>query len=125
VSWVTGVLIVVAVDVVSLRSYGAAFLPDRFWVAGLLLLAPLLGAASVLATMRLSARMTDPQAAMQVSGLAVMPIFLTCAALAGKLITISFTALLLACVPVAILDLLLFRQNVRKFRREEILTRWK
>jgi ABC-2 type transport system permease protein len=124
-TWASALAAAILVDAISWRTYGALFLPDRFWSVGVFVLAPLLGAASVLATMRLSAKMTDPQAANQFAGLVIVPIFLAGIGLFGKILTVSFTALLIACLAVLLLALALFRVNVVKFQREEILTRWK
>jgi hypothetical protein len=54
-----------------------------------------------------------------------LPIFLLVVAVFGRLLTRSFPALLGACVLVVLLDFALFRMNVVRFRREEILTTWK
>jgi hypothetical protein len=78
-----------------------------------------------LLTMRLSARATDPQAAVQTATLVILPAFLVGLGLFGRLLTVSFPVLAAACVLVALLDWWLFRGNVKRFRREEILTRWK
>jgi hypothetical protein len=90
-----------------------------------MVLAPLLAFGAVLATMRVSARMTDPQAANQFAGMVIVPAFLISLALFGKLLTLSFTALCIACLHMLVLDFFLFRLNLRKFQRDEILTRWK
>ena len=74
--------------------------------------------------MRLSARATDPQATVQTTALFVIPAFFLVIGVFGKLLTTYFPALAGACVLVAFLDLALFQLNVRRFRREEILTRW-
>jgi len=91
----------------------------------LLVLAPALAAAVSLVTMRLSARSSDPQATIQISALAVLPIFLFLVAVFGRVLMRSFPTVLGACVLVMLVDLALFRMNVVRFRREEILTRWK
>ena len=125
ITWATALLATIVVDFISLSKYRAALLPDRFWAMGVLVLAPLLAVGAVLATMRVSARMTDPQAANQFTGLVIVPTFLVSLAISGKLLTLSFAALCIACLLVLLLDMFLFRLNLRKFQREEILTRWK
>lgn len=125
IMWATALLATIVVDIISLSMYRAALLPDRFWAMGVLVLGPLLTVGAVLATMRVSARMTDPQAANQFGGLVILPAFLVSLAIFGKLLTLSFAALCIACLLVLLLDLFLFRLNLRKFQREEILTRWK
>jgi ABC-2 type transport system permease protein len=125
VTWATALLATIVVDFISLSKYRAALLPDRFWAMGVFVLGPLLAVGAVLATMRISARMTDPQAANQFAGLVIVPAFLVSLAIFGKLLTLSFAALCIACLLALSLDLFLFRLNLRKFQREEILTRWK
>lgn len=124
-TWASALASALVVDAISWHTYRALLVPDRFWLVGIFVLAPLLGAASVLATMRLSAKMTDPQAANQLTGLVVLPAFFAGIGLFGKILTTSFTALLIACLAVLLIALALFRVNVVKFQREEILTRWK
>lgn len=124
-TWAAGAVAIVIVDVVFAARGFAAPLPDRFWIVVLLVLAPSLAATVSLVTMRLSARSTDPQATVQTAALAVLPIFLLLLAVFGRLLTFSFPALLSACGLVAVINVALFRMNVTRFRREEILTRWK
>lgn len=120
-----GLLAIVGVDVVFATSDLPASLPDRFWSLTLLVLSPALTVAVALVTMRLSARSTDPQATVQTSALAIIPAFLLIVAVFGRVLTISFPALLAACGAVLLVDVALFRMNVARFRREEILTTWK
>jgi hypothetical protein len=75
--------------------------------------------------MRLSAKSSDPQATVQTSALAILPVFLLLVAVFGRALTLSFPALLVACGLAVLVDLALFRMNVVRFRREEILTTWK
>jgi len=124
-TWAAGLVAILVVDLVFTARGMVAPLPDRYWTVVLLVLAPALTAAVSLVTMRLSARSSDPQATVQTSALAVLPIFLLVVAVFGRLLTRSFPALLGACVLVLLLDVALFRMNVVRFRREEILTTWK
>jgi ABC-2 type transport system permease protein len=125
ITWVTAALTLPIVDVITLKMYGSAILPDRFWVVAIFVLAPLVAVSAVLATMRVSARMTDPQAANQFAGMVVLPVFLLALGIFGKLISLSFLALSIACAVVFLVAFYLYRLNLRKFQREEILTRWK
>ncbi len=124
-TWAAGAAAILIVDVVFASRGLAAPLPDRFWLLGLLVLAPALAATVALVTMRLSARSSDPQATVQTSALAILPGFLLLIAVFGKLLTFYFPALVAACGLVLLLDAALFRMNVVRFRREEILTQWK
>jgi hypothetical protein len=125
VTWLSAVIAVVLVDGASLSRYGTAFLPDRFWLAGVGVLSPLVAAAITLVTMRLSARSVDPQATVQASALAILPGFFVIFGIFGKLLMVSFPALLVTIVLALLLNVWLFRRVERTFRREEILTKWK
>jgi membrane protein CcdC involved in cytochrome C biogenesis len=113
------------VDLVTVLRTGEAVLPDRFWLAGVGVLAPLLGTAVTLVTMRMSARSVDPQATVQASALMVVPAFLVVFGVFGKVLIASFEMLLIGIGLVLLLDLWLFRRVERTFEREEILTRWR
>jgi len=124
VTWATGVAATVVVDIITWRRFGP-LLPDRYWLVGVGVLAPLLGAIVVLVTMRLSAKSTDPQATVQTTALAILPGFFLLFGLFGRILTVSFAALGVACLVASVLAVALFRANVIKFKREEILTKWK
>jgi ABC-2 type transport system permease protein len=125
VTLATASLATIMIAIITFEKYGMAVLPDRFWVMSVLVLAPLLAFGSVLATMRVSARMTDPQAANQFASLVIMPVFIACLAVFWKLLTLNFIALCVAGILVSLLDFYLFHLNLRKFQREEILTKWR
>lgn len=125
VTWVAGMVGAAGTDALLWSRYGGPMLPDRYWIIGAGVLAPLLAAVVILITMRLSARATDPQATVQSTALTVIPGFLFLLALLGKVLTVFFPALLGACVAAGAGVLWLLRGNVRRFEREEILTRWK
>jgi ABC-2 type transport system permease protein len=125
ITWLAGMVAAVGAGFVTWSRWGRLLVPDWHWAIALCVLAPLLGGASVLATLRLSARATDPQAAVQTSGLFVVPAFLLVVGAVGKVLMTSAAAGLALAVPLALLDLWLFRNNARKFAREEILTRWR
>lgn len=125
VTWATALVAIGLVDGIGVVRGHGPWLPDRFWLAGVGLLAPLLGGAVTLVTMRLSARSVDPQATVQASALAVVPGFLVLVGLFGKVLIGSFTALLAAVALVVVIDVWLFRRVERTFEREEILTKWR
>lgn len=124
-TWAAAILAAVIVNWITWGRYETPLLPERFWLAGVFVLAPLMGMASVLAAMRLSAKMTDPQSANQFTGLVIVPTFMILIGIFGKILTISMSAVVIAGVVVSLLVLFLLRLNLRNFQREEILTRWK
>ncbi len=124
-TWLSALLCVLMVDIIGWELYRRILLPDAYWLIGILVLAPLLGIASVLAAMRLSAKMTDPQAANQLTALVIMPVFMLSIGLFGKILTLSLAAASGAGFVLLLIALMLFRWNVKRFQREEILTRWR
>jgi len=124
-TWAAAILAVVIVNWTTWGRYQTPLLPDRFWAIGVFLLAPIMGMASVLAAMRLSAKMSDPQSANQFTGLVIVPTFMVGIGIFGKVLTISMTAVAIACVVLLLLTLFLLRINLKNFQREEILTKWK
>jgi ABC-type Na+ efflux pump permease subunit len=124
-TWAAAILAAVIVNLTTWGRYQTLLLPDRFWAVGVFVLAPLLGTASVLAAMRLSAKLTDPQSANQFTGLVIVPTFIVGIGIFGKLLTVSLLAVAIASVVVMLLALFLLRMNLKNFQREEILTKWK
>lgn len=124
-TWAAAIIAAVIVNWITWGSYETALLPERFWFVGVFVLAPLMGMASVLAAIRLSAKMSDPQTANQFTGLVIVPAFMILIGIFGKILTISMSAVAIACVFVVLLVLFLLRLNLKNFQREEILTRWK
>ncbi len=55
-------------------------------------LAPFMGMASVVAAMRLSAKINDPQAANQFTVLVIVPVFMITIGVFGKLLTLNIVA---------------------------------
>lgn len=124
-TWGASLLAALGVDLVTLTRYGSVVLPDRFWIAGTLVLSLLCGAAVALLTMRMSARSVDPQATVQASALVILPATLVLFGVLGRVLLDRFEAVLIVVALMVPLDLWLFRRVERTFRREEILTRWR
>lgn len=124
-TWAAALLAALVVNIITWGTYSTPLLPDRFWAIAVFVLAPLLGSASVLAAMRFSAKMTDPQSANQFTGLIIVPTFMIGIGIFGKLLTVSMFAIGVACLVTLLLALFLLRLNLKKFQREEILTKWK
>lgn len=100
-------------------------LPTSGNLVALLLLAPAMSVVAALMALRVSARFTDVPGAMQFTGLVVVPLTLILVALLGRPAMMWPLAGLGGAILLAGLAFGLFRMNVRKFAREEILTNWK
>jgi hypothetical protein len=100
-------------------------LPTSGNLVALLLLAPAMSVVAALLALRVSARFTDVPGAMQFTGLVVVPVTLILVALLGRPAMMWPLAGLGGAILLGGLAFGLFRMNLRKFAREEILTNWK
>jgi ABC-type Na+ efflux pump permease subunit len=104
---------------------GAVILPTAGNLVGWLLLAPALAAFAALGALRVSARFTDVPGATQFTGLVVVPLSLIVVAVLGRPAMASALFGLAGTLVAGLLVYWLFGRNVKRFRREEILTKWK
>lgn len=104
---------------------GVVIWPTLGNLVALLLLAPLLTAVACLAGLRASARFADAPSAAQYTGLVVVPLGLLAVATVGRPAMVSPLAGFLAALPLAGLVAWLHRRNLRRFRREDLLSRWR
>ena len=100
-------------------------LPTAGNIVALLLLSPALTVLAALAGLRVSARFTDVPGATQFTGLVVVPITLVVVAVLGRPAMAYPLVGLAGAVLVGTSAAWLFASNVRRFRREEILTKWR
>ncbi len=124
-TWIAGLAGSLTGAVGSWIRVGVPILPTAGSVVSLVLLAPALAAVAALLGLRVSARFTDVQGATQYTGLVVVPIGLVVVALLGRPAMASPAAGLASAAGLALLALWLYGRNVRRFRREELLTRWR
>ncbi|HEU5219429.1 MAG TPA: ABC transporter permease subunit [Gemmatimonadales bacterium] len=125
VSWVAAVAGIVAGMLGSWIRIGVVVLPTLGNLLGLLLLAPALTVIAALGALRVSARFTDVPGAMQFTGLVVVPLSLVLVAVAGRPAMAMPLVGLVAAAVAALAALWLFASNLRRFRREDILTKWR
>ncbi len=95
------------------------------WLLSLFLLSPLLALFGVLVTMLVSSRTTDPRAAYQFSGLAVVPALIPLIVYSARQAAVNLFLVCLEGGLLVLVNVAAFILVVRLFRREEILTRWK
>ena len=98
---------------------------DGSWLAGVFLLGPAVGLASVVAGVIVSSRVSDPRVAQQVGGVIIVPIVAIVLVQATGTILVGalgYTILAVIVLAIAIAGL---RIGVRLFDREAILTRWR
>ena len=104
---------------------GRVILPTAGNLAGLFLLAPALTVLAALAGLRVSARFTDVPGATQFTGLVVVPVSLVFVAVIGRPAMALPSVAVGGAVAGGLAAIWLFASNLRRFRREEILTKWR
>lgn len=95
------------------------------WLMSIFVLSPLLAVFGVLVSMLVSSRTSDPRAAYQFSGLAVVPSLVPLIVYSVQLTAVNLFLVVLEGGILVVLNTALLYLAVRLFRREEILTRWK
>jgi ABC-2 type transport system permease protein len=88
-------------------------------------LGPLVELASLLLSVIVSSRSSDPRSAQQITALLILPITGVFVAQILGLVVVGVTAMLLGAVGCLLLNAVLFWLGVQVFQRETILTRWK
>jgi ABC-2 type transport system permease protein len=125
VTWAASVLYLVSIAVVTEVRFGQPFVPGLAFAVSVGLLAPLAGTAAALVGMRASIRAVDVQSAVQSASLWVIPAALLLVGLAGRIAVRSVVGGLIGVVIAAGSAWIVFRGNLTRFEREEILTRWR
>ena len=122
--WVTYVVFVALASVV----YGPALfgvVTDSSWLAGVFLLGPAVGLASVVAGVIVSSRVNDPRVAQQIGGVIIIPIVAIVLIQATGTILVGASATRSWRLIVLVIALIGLRIGIRLFDREAILTRWR
>jgi ABC-2 type transport system permease protein len=89
------------------------------------LLGPLVELASLLVSVIVSSRASDPRSAQQLTALLILPITAVFVAQLMGVLVLGPSAMLLASLGCVVLDVLLLWLGIRVFQRETILTRWR
>jgi ABC-2 type transport system permease protein len=122
--WATYVVFVALASVV----YGPhlfGVVTDPSWLAGVFLLGPAVGLASVVSGVIVSSRVNDPRVAQQIGGVIIVPIVGLVLAQASGTILVGAAGYAVMTVVVMVVALAGLRIGVRLFDREAILTRWR
>lgn len=102
-----------------------ALIADPMWLAGMLVVAPLLCVLSVTTAVVISSRVNDPRAAEQISALLILPVMMLLFGRIIGFITLNLTTMLLFGLGLLIVNVGMIWLAVKLFQREVILTRWK
>lgn len=101
------------------------YLLDPLWLLAIFVVGPLLTFLSVSIAVMISARVTDPRVAEQLSMVVLLPVIMAVVGQSVGLFIVDRTMVLLAAVVTLLLDLVLGYVALQAFQRETILTRWK
>lgn len=108
--------------------YGQRLFPivtDSSWLAGVFLLGPAVGLASVVAGVIVSARVSDPRTAQQIGGIIIVPLVGLAIVQATATLILGGVGFAVSAAVVFVLSLIGLRIGASLFGRETILTRWR
>jgi ABC-2 type transport system permease protein len=98
---------------------------DDSWLAGVFLLGPAVGLASVVAGVIVSARVSDPRTAQQIGGIIIVPLVGLAVIQASATVLFSGPSYALGALIVLVISFIGLWLGARLFGRETILTRWR
>jgi ABC-2 type transport system permease protein len=98
---------------------------DPSWLAGVFVLGPSVGLASVVAGVITSARVSDARVAQQIGGVVIVPIIAVTLLQATGTLLVGASGYVLLALIIFVISLAGLRLGVRLFEREAILTRWR
>lgn len=101
------------------------FILAPVWLTAIFFVGPLMTLFAVCVAIMVSARVTDPRVAEQLSGVVILPIILLVIGQSMGLLIVSQELIYLLGAVVLIIDIVLGFVTVKSFRRETILTQWK
>ena len=125
---VTGVLTYVTFVVLAGFLYGRhlfGVVTDASWLAGVFLLGPAVGLASVVAGVIVSARVSDPRTAQQIGGIIIVPLVALAIVQATATLILGGVGFAISAAVVFALSVIGLRIGASLFGRETILTRWR
>jgi ABC-2 type transport system permease protein len=124
-TWLSFIVAVVLVDVLTEPFLGYYPLPNAYWIVGIVLLAPGMCMMSILANVIVSSRVNDVRVSQQIGGVLILPVLLFFFfSLAGVLSTALLPMLAFSFIILGA-DVCILLVSLRVFNREEILVNWK
>jgi ABC-type Na+ efflux pump permease subunit len=124
-TWLSFIVAVVLVDILTEPFLGYYPLPNEYWIVGILLLAPGMCLMSILVNVIISSRVNDVRVSQQIGGVLILPVLLFFFfSLAGVLST-ALLPMLVFSIIILLADCLIVLLSLRIFNREEILVNWK
>jgi ABC-2 type transport system permease protein len=98
---------------------------DSSWLAGVFVLGPAVGLASVVLGVITSSRVNDPRVAQQIGGVVIVPIIAITLLQASGTLLVGATGYVILAGVVLVIAIVGLRIGIRLFDREAILTRWR
>lgn len=124
-TWLSFLLYVVGTLILAVSPAVTAKLFDGLWLTAIFVVGPLLSIAGVSVAVMISARVTDPRVAEQISAVFVLPLIGLFVGQSTGLIFINEQIILWMAFGLLFLDAVLFFFATQLFQRETVLTRWK
>jgi ABC-type Na+ efflux pump permease subunit len=125
ISTINFLLLTLVVDVMLYAKMGYAPLPTVDWLIVAFILSPILSFILTMLSIIVSSRSTDIRSAQGIGSVVIFPIYLVIGLQLAGFFLINISYLLLACLALLIFCPILLRIAIRKFDRENILTKWK
>ncbi len=122
VSYGTFIILIAAIDALTLNALGYALLPTPGMIYQLILV-PLIGLLGTFVSLIVSTRIKDVRAAQQVSTFAVLPILIFAAIISG-IFSVDPLYQAGAVILLSIIIVVVARFTIRRFSRESILVEW-
>ncbi len=118
-------IFMILIDAVTYGKLGYLYYPNWTEALVLLIVTPLAAVFAVEGNVLVSARVNDVRTATQLGSLVVVPLFAIYLLSEIRLISIDTTILSIVSAILLVVDVVLFYLSRARFRREEILTKWK
>ncbi len=124
-TWLSFIVAVVMVNILTEPTLGYYPLPNAYWLAGVLLLAPGMCFMSIMANVIISSRVNDVRVSQQIGGVLILPVLLFFFFSLTGMLPSEVLPMLVFSGMVFVADAAIFRLSMAVFEREEILVNWK
>lgn len=124
-TWLSFIVAVMMVNMLTEPTLGYYPLPNAYWVAGMLLLAPGMCFLSIMANVIISSRVNDVRVSQQIGGVLVLPVLLFFFLSLAGMLPSALLPMLVFSGAVFVADGAIFWLSLAIFKREEILVNWK
>lgn len=124
-TWLSFVVAVTMVDLLTEPVLGYYPLPNAYWIAGMLLLAPGMCLMSILGNVLISSRVNDVRVSQQIGGVVVLPVLVFFLMSLTGALSSALLPLLVFSGAVFAVDAAILWLSLAVFKREEILVNWR